>query len=1149
MPPKKLRPILISFFILIFIGISLILLANYILYKPSVQTYILKQLSKNTKYDVQAEDIRLSLEHGIGFTARNITADSRELNETVEATSLRVTVSLKALIKGRIVPSVVFLSEPKIDLALSGSTGSPVSLIHAILEKNMFSGLAELHSATIKKGSLRIKGFPIAFENLDFEIFPHEKVPHKVRVTMLADVLSKNQATTFSLEGISSIKHAPDNELLAEMRLKTEQFPLTWLNGAVGFLKFSKGVGQANLKVSTTWDKELTVKGIVTADETEFSLSHRERKKEYQFEHLSFSITSRYSLNALDIPTLELKGPDFSVKGDFHVNFNNSDNPHIALHINSPYLALETFKNTFPSPLVPAWITTKLFPILSEGKAQLENFSLCGNYEQLKNMRLIENRHVISAKTSWKGIHVFQNSNGLPFKEVSGTLDIKDGALTVLCDHGILNKSTIKTASFHVPSLYTPFDYRLSVEGQFEFDDIKAQKKLDYLPQNARQYLDDLQDMSGTLKGRLLLGFDKNWANLRIIHCDCNFNDCTFLHNSLCLPVVVEEAVIRTNEQGENTFKGTGRWGKSVFLISGSADAFLKVKSMAFHSTLHTEEVIDFFNIQPKISLKDKAEVICEGEFFQKEGNWLAQGKINLNGLKTDIHSFSTSFSGNDDHALYYLEYSPENNLTIHDFKFHLGASIVSMEGSWGLKDTHEFDIGVITSNLKLKDLGIHYRGKDVRAKGTAACRIRLTGASRKLQNTRITGEFKAKDFSFKINSLPSAITKGQCTLDFQGKKIKTNCRMSVGQTPVALSGHLYGWEGLRGNIDVSSDALYIADFFAQEKSDFKKSFSSLSFNENLDLNLNLNASKGKWHDLEFSPLTIRCSLLDGMLRIDDALVRTENGSISLTGHINSSKGSEKLAFRSNINLQKQSIKKLHKSLEFTKDMQGILTLNAGLTATGHDIKSLVSGLNGSAGIVLEHGNIKRKRGILFKLLEVLNLQNIKKFRIPDMSTKGFSFDVFEALQCQIQSGTLKSDSIVLKCPVFNAAAQGAVHLDSQTVDLNVWVQTLETMDSIVAWVPIIGYILTEKENSPKGVIIYPYEIKGNWTDPVIKSAILKNIGPGVINVFKNILMTPGRIFKRISDTTTGMSKENTTVTKPDAGTSSNGSKKPEDDR
>ena len=144
------------------------------------------------------------------------------------------------------------------------------------------------------------------------------------------------------------------------------------------------------------------------------------------------------------------------------------------------------------------------------------------------------------------------------------------------------------------------------------------------------------------------------------------------------------------------------------------------------------------------------------------------------------------------------------------------------------------------------------------------------------------------------------------------------------------------------------------------------------------------------------------------------------------------------------------------------------------------------------------------------------------KWELPDFSRKGFDFKALEA-HIDIKDGNVEIDNFIFKSTTFNATAQGNIFLPTETVDFYFWIQTLEALDFVVFNVPIIGYILTEKENSPKGVIIYPLEVDGNWSNPNVKSSVLKNLGPGVINIFKRILLSPGHIFKEISEFTKGI--------------------------
>ena len=149
--------------------------------------------------------------------------------------------------------------------------------------------------------------------------------------------------------------------------------------------------------------------------------------------------------------------------------------------------------------------------------------------------------------------------------------------------------------------------------------------------------------------------------------------------------------------------------------------------------------------------------------------------------------------------------------------------------------------------------------------------------------------------------------------------------------------------------------------------------------------------------------------------------------------------------------------------------------------------------------------------------MNVLSLQNVIHRRLPNLSKESFPFDHMEA-HFTGKDGIIETDDFTIKSPVLNLVSPGKIDLNKEHLDFIVWVQTLEAMDSVISKVPIIGYILTEKECAPKGVLLYPVEVKGRWSDPEVKySPSMMRLGSGVLNIFKRILSAPGHYFKMIS--------------------------------
>ena len=114
---KKLRAILVPALLLFLLLVALTLLLNSLIQSPSVQRYLLGEVSKAIKYDLSAGQIEISLWGGIGITAHNFKARSRVGPEIIVASRVNVTLDAGKLIEGRVVPTRIFLFRPRVEFA------------------------------------------------------------------------------------------------------------------------------------------------------------------------------------------------------------------------------------------------------------------------------------------------------------------------------------------------------------------------------------------------------------------------------------------------------------------------------------------------------------------------------------------------------------------------------------------------------------------------------------------------------------------------------------------------------------------------------------------------------------------------------------------------------------------------------------------------------------------------------------------------------------------------------------------------------------------------------------------------------------------------------------------------------------------------
>jgi len=564
----------------------------------------------------------------------------------------------------------------------------------------------------------------------------------------------------------------------------------------------------------------------------------------------------------------------------------------------------------------------------------------------------------------------------------------------------------------------------------------------------------------------------------------------------------------------------------SEFQVLGTANRLWEVCEIQLISRIHLKEIMDHFYQGRHFPITQSDLVPCKATMSIENGSWSCRGEMDLDAVAIQTDFVSADPPGEKDKVVFYLTLDPGEKLTLNDIKLFLGKSVLGLRGFYGLKDNDKSDLQIWGEQLFLDDLGIESKNKVVDVKGLVSLNARVQGIFKDPSKILCKGSLTGKDISFEWDSIPAPVRGCNFNLDISEKDVSIrSLNMHSGESAVGIHGHLRGWDGLKGHITVAADYLNFFDLIPKEVLE-KKISGPGPFWRDSDIQLTLSARKGRWKKLPFGPLRAECGFSAGNFQIKQAEFQTPYGGFSLTGRVRGEKGPDRLSFSSKIKLDKQPIVDLEDSFGLKRDLEGFLTLDAAFSVKGSETRDLLSGLTGRAVLNVVEGKTKKERGIIFRILEFLSLKNIINLRMPNFSKEGFSFEGIEA-HVTIKEGTFETQDLIFKSPVFNATAQGVVSLSTSTLDLDVWVQTLETMDFVVGSVPIIGYILTEKENSPKGVFIYPLEVQGNWSNPEIRSCVLKNLGSGVVNIFKRILLTPGRIFKEISDITLGRIRQN----------------------
>jgi len=412
----------------------------------------------------------------------------------------------------------------------------------------------------------------------------------------------------------------------------------------------------------------------------------------------------------------------------------------------------------------------------------------------------------------------------------------------------------------------------------------------------------------------------------------------------------------------------------------------------------------------------------------------------------------------------------------------------------------------VTTPGLLMGDLGLQSKKNNEYAEGIIVCDAYVKGSRRKPVLTSVIGRVVGHDLSLISERLPSPIRDAHFKLDLSDKNVSINfLKMKVGESPIHVQGKLKGWDGLKGKLTVKSTYMNISDFKSKRvRSLFEKKKSDITrFASRTEINLDLNVERGLWRTLEYGPLRGNFAYRSGDIHITNLKARTAHGSLKVNGLLKSGKQPE-ISLSSHIVMTEQPVKELLQAFGIRENyLEGRVTTEAVLFAQGRDKKELISSLTGCANLLIEQGKINKSH-VIFTILDFLSLQKILmifKERPPDLSNEGFYFETIKG-DITIDKGMLDTENLVMKSPVFNAAAKGSIDLPRKWLDFDLGAQPLGTIDFLISNIPIVGYILTGKD---KSILVYYFKVKGAWPKADVEYVPLKNLGSGVADFFKRL--------------------------------------------
>jgi len=347
---------------------------------------------------------------------------------------------------------------------------------------------------------------------------------------------------------------------------------------------------------------------------------------------------------------------------------------------------------------------------------------------------------------------------------------------------------------------------------------------------------------------------------------------------------------------------------------------------------------------------------------------------------------------------------------------------------------------------------------------------------------------------SFSLSATDKSIKLNSAEADFENNKYFLSGQASLSQERLSL------------DFDVRTDSIELDKIFGAVKEETKVETEEeervgKSWDLALDANIKIHAGSLLYNGYTWKPFESLITYENSFLGIK--VLKADLCSIATPGKISFHEGRIDLDFE--METAGQELSEVMTCLEGEgKRATGTLNLKAHFAGQGTK-DTLTSSLQGDLSISAKDGFIYQDARAA-KVLNVLNVTNIFRGKIPDLSTEGFHYDSF-IVKGTMENGILAIDPAKLEAPIMQIVSNGTIDLPEKKLNLMVLVAPLQTVNMIQK-LPIIRTIL------PTSLAAVPVEVTGDFSDIKVKALSMSAIGTRTFGVMVDVLSTPVRVLE-----------------------------------
>jgi uncharacterized protein YhdP len=857
---------------------------------------------------------------------------------------------------------------------------------------------------------------------------------------------------------------------------------------------------------------------------------------------INLDLQAKYDRNTFEVPRFSVELPEIKVKGKGKIYGIGTAGMGLDAEASSSPFDIADGRRFIPFQIITPSVSSPLFRAEGSGPAQILSVKLSGKIPEIDHCDQLQNAHTLSVEMKVNGARLKLPWNLPSLEELKGRLLFKEGHLHLKEVEGKVFNSSIDRAHGIFYELLQVPTLEIHGQGRFHVADLSSLLKTDVFADDTEMTnaIGPITSLSGKAQYQLSVK-GKLKSPLRFQHQGAyHLSKVHLTHSQIPFPVSIGEGrVDLTNENlqwsgakvefGNSTLLMSGFWkggGASEVTAKGKVDLknllALSQSSLFPKETRQKTEEIKILSGTGQLSFKGKRAtshqpLSYELEFVPKEASLLLRGTSHpllFRDGSLSLSSLGATFSK--------LKVQSLNSSLTLDGTLRQGDLNLSTSGSLDLKNIYAllqfplFPESIRTQVDEIQDLA-----------GAAEIRLNLSGRMEEGIHAIKEGEIRLKGISLRHRKIPVPLSQIDGKILFfphqvrfeglKGKMGASSLTLSSLSNRPAFSLYKAGAAPVRQlSFSLSSSYLDLDSLLPEKEEKAPTSFKALGkwLSGWASIEGKVNIEQGKVRNLLCHDLRLEVKTVDGKLLVHSFQLRANDGNLWGEGWIQPA--DKTIRFEIKPHLSHMEVAPLLRTL-LQKEEEDKIMVNGRvyidqvqLRGEGENFQKVKESLQGDLRLELENGVIERAN-ILAKIFSILNVSQIFKGRLPDLRTKGLPYQRISA-NIQIKEGIAFTEDFLVDSDSMRITIVGKIDLGKNLIDAKIGVHPLVTVDTVLSNIPIAGYILTGKE---KAFLSYVYEVKGDLDDPKVEAVPFKTVGEGLLGIFKRLLETPLRPFRK----------------------------------